>query len=60
MLFITVLRISPPTGGNGGGQIKRSLYASCSLTYLLAMVTSNMSLQWVPYPTQVSTKYYSG
>lgn len=28
-------------------------YGSCSLTYLLAMVGSNMALQWVPYPTQV-------
>lgn len=31
-------------------------YASCSLTYLLAMVSSNMALQWVPYPTQVVGK----
>jgi solute carrier family 35 (UDP-galactose transporter), member B1 len=27
--------------------------ASAALTYLLAMVCSNMALQWVPYPTQV-------
>uniref|UniRef100_A0A1B0DBE2 Uncharacterized protein n=1 Tax=Phlebotomus papatasi TaxID=29031 RepID=A0A1B0DBE2_PHLPP len=31
-------------------------YASCSLTYLLAMVSSNMALRWVPYPTQVVGK----
>ncbi|MPC16760.1 Solute carrier family 35 member B1 [Portunus trituberculatus] len=31
-------------------------YASCSLTYLLAMVSSNMALQWVNYPTQVVGK----
>ncbi|MCL4128401.1 UNVERIFIED_CONTAM: hypothetical protein GTU68_037634 [Idotea baltica] len=31
-------------------------YASCSLTYLLAMVASNMALQWVNYPTQVVGK----
>uniref|UniRef100_A0A1B0CH13 Putative udp-galactose transporter related protein n=1 Tax=Lutzomyia longipalpis TaxID=7200 RepID=A0A1B0CH13_LUTLO len=31
-------------------------YASCSLTYLLAMVGSNMALRWVPYPTQVVGK----
>lgn len=54
---LIVLKISPPAGGNGQqAQIKKSLYASCSLTYLLAMVTSNMSLQWVPYPTQVVAK----
>lgn len=29
------------------------LYAGSSLTYLLAMVTSTMALQWVSYPTQV-------
>lgn len=28
-------------------------YASSALTYLLAMVCSNMALQWVNYPTQV-------
>ncbi|KAF4522488.1 hypothetical protein B566_EDAN002573 [Ephemera danica] len=31
-------------------------YASSALTYLLAMVTSNMALQWVNYPTQVVGK----
>ncbi|CRK97155.1 CLUMA_CG010552, isoform A [Clunio marinus] len=31
-------------------------YASCSLTYLLAMVSSNMALRWVSYPTQVVAK----
>lgn len=31
-------------------------YALCSLTYLLAMVSSNMALRWVPYPTQVVGK----
>lgn len=31
-------------------------YASSALTYLLAMVSSNMALQWVPYPTQVVAK----
>ncbi|XP_066260620.1 solute carrier family 35 member B1 homolog [Euwallacea similis] len=31
-------------------------YASVSVTYLLAMVASNMALQWVPYPTQVVGK----
>lgn len=34
----------------------RLYYASVSLTYLLAMVCSNMALQWVPYPTQVVGK----
>lgn len=31
-------------------------YASSSLTYLLAMISSNMALRWVPYPTQVIGK----
>ncbi|KAJ6633281.1 Solute carrier family 35 member B1 like [Pseudolycoriella hygida] len=31
-------------------------YLSSALTYLLAMITSNMALQWVPYPTQVVGK----
>jgi len=40
----------------GEDSTKRSYYASCSLTYLLAMVSSNMALQWVNYPTQVVGK----
>lgn len=31
-------------------------YFSSALTYLLAMVSSNMALQWVAYPTQVIAK----
>lgn len=33
--------------------VENRLYGVCALTYLLAMVSSNMALQWVPYPTQV-------
>jgi len=40
----------------GEDNTKKVYYASCSLTYLLAMVSSNMALQWVPYPTQVVGK----
>ena len=32
------------------------LYASSALTYLLAMISSNMALRWVAYPTQVVGK----
>lgn len=31
-------------------------YACSAITYLLAMVSSNMALRWVPYPTQVIGK----
>lgn len=31
-------------------------YGLCSLTYLVAMVTSNKALSWVNYPTQVIGK----
>lgn len=31
-------------------------YAAAALTYLLAMVSSNMALRWLPYPTQVVGK----
>ncbi|GLH11441.1 hypothetical protein R5R35_002159 [Gryllus longicercus] len=40
-----------------GEDSTRTLYYSCSaLTYLLAMVCSNMALQWINYPTQVVGK----
>ncbi|XP_017777696.1 PREDICTED: solute carrier family 35 member B1 homolog [Nicrophorus vespilloides] len=32
------------------------LYSGAALTYILAMVCSNMALQWVSYPTQVVGK----
>jgi UDP-galactose transporter B1 len=54
---IIILQISPPAKNvSAGPQMKKSLYAICALTYILAMVTSNMSLQWVSYPTQVVAK----
>ncbi|KAK9704115.1 UAA transporter family [Popillia japonica] len=40
----------------GEDKTPKNYYISCSLTYLLAMVCSNMALQWVPYPTQVVGK----
>ncbi|XP_071520565.1 solute carrier family 35 member B1 [Panulirus ornatus] len=40
----------------GEDSTRRLYYASCALTYLLAMVSSNMALQWVSYPTQVVGK----
>lgn len=43
----------------GEDTTRRVYYASCSLTYLLAMVASNMALQWINYPTQVSFFFLS-
>lgn len=40
----------------GEDKTSRLYYASSALTYLLAMVCSNMALQWVNYPTQVVGK----
>ena len=40
----------------GEDKTSRMYYASSALTYLLAMVCSNMALQWVNYPTQVIIK----
>jgi len=40
----------------GEDRTSSSYYATCSLTYLLAMVTSNKALAWVNYPTQVVGK----
>lgn len=47
-----LLRIWP----QGEDSTSTAYYSSGSLTYLLAMVCSNMALQWVPYPTQVNLK----
>lgn len=40
----------------GRDRTKSSYYGICSLTYLTAMVSSNMALQHVNYPTQVVGK----
>ncbi|CAG0881658.1 unnamed protein product, partial [Darwinula stevensoni] len=40
----------------GEDKTRKFYYAASSLTYLLAMVCSNMALQWVNYPTQVIGK----
>ncbi|XP_030751142.1 solute carrier family 35 member B1 homolog [Sitophilus oryzae] len=40
----------------GEDKTAKLYYASVSTTYLLAMVASNMALQWVSYPTQVVGK----
>ncbi|CAG9768947.1 unnamed protein product [Ceutorhynchus assimilis] len=40
----------------GEDKTAKLYYSSVSVTYLLAMVASNMALQWVPYPTQVVGK----
>jgi len=40
----------------GEDNTSTTYYAASSLTYLLAMVCSNMALQWVAYPTQVVGK----
>ncbi|XP_063242493.1 solute carrier family 35 member B1 [Bacillus rossius redtenbacheri] len=40
----------------GEDSTRTAYYSSSALTYLLAMVCSNMALQWVNYPTQVVGK----
>lgn len=37
-------------------QTHAGFYASSALTYVLAMLSSNLALRWVPYPTQVIGK----
>lgn len=48
-LLVTVMK-------QGEDTTRTSYYATCSLTYFLAMVCSNMALQFVNYPTQVVGK----
>lgn len=38
---------------------KPTYYAISAITYLLAMIFSNMALQWVNYPTQVYIQMYN-
>ncbi|XP_011499619.1 PREDICTED: solute carrier family 35 member B1 [Ceratosolen solmsi marchali] len=49
LLLVTVMKQEEDT-------TKNLYYATSALTYLLAMVSSNMALQFVNYPTQVVAK----
>lgn len=51
-----VARVAMSIWPQGEDKTHKLYYASMSLTYLLAMVCSNMALQWVSYPTQVIGK----
>lgn len=51
-----VARLASFIWPQGEDKTHRLYYASMSLTYLLAMISSNMALQWVSYPTQVVGK----
>jgi len=51
LLSKTVMKPKPTDA-----HIEAKLYGICSFTYLLAMISSNLALQWVPYPTQVIGK----
>lgn len=51
-----VAKIASTMWPQGEDTTQKLYYASMSVTYLLAMICSNMALQWVPYPTQVVGK----
>ncbi|KAJ8951874.1 hypothetical protein NQ318_019850 [Aromia moschata] len=51
-----VARLAILAWPQGEDKTPRLYYASMSVTYLLAMICSNMALQWVSYPTQVVGK----
>lgn len=53
MSYFVAILIARPQGTDN---THTGYYASSALTYLLAMVSSNMALRWVAYPTQVVAK----
>lgn len=53
---LIVAKVSLLIWPKGEDKTPQVYYASMSITYLLAMVCSNMALQWVSYPTQVVGK----
>lgn len=56
LLNYIVARIALTIWHQGEDKTNKLYYAGMSSTYLLAMICSNMALQWVPYPTQVVGK----
>uniref|UniRef100_A0A6P7F4C8 Solute carrier family 35 member B1 homolog n=1 Tax=Diabrotica virgifera virgifera TaxID=50390 RepID=A0A6P7F4C8_DIAVI len=56
ILNYLIAKIAATMWPQGEDTTRTLYYASMSFTYLLAMICSNMALQWVPYPTQVIGK----
>lgn len=54
--YLYAVIVSALVLNEGKDTTKSSYYALSSLTYLVAMVTSNKALMWVNYPTQVVGK----
>lgn len=40
-------------GGKTSDNVPARLYSICSISYFLAMLFSNLALEWINYPTQV-------
>ncbi|CAJ0942794.1 unnamed protein product, partial [Mesorhabditis belari] len=45
-------------GDGGHDNVPKRYYVSCAASYLLAMLSSNQALQYLPYPTQVLAKSF--
>lgn len=54
--YVYAVLMSKTVLDQGEDTTKSSYYGICSLTYLVAMVSSNKALLWVNYPTQVIGK----
>jgi len=54
--YVYALIMSKAVLNQGEDTTKTSYYTMCSLSYLIAMVSSNKALMWVNYPTQVIGK----
>jgi UDP-galactose transporter B1 len=54
--YLYALIMSATVLNQGEDRTKTSYYTMCSLSYLVAMVSSNKALMWVNYPTQVIGK----
>lgn len=54
--YLYAVLMSKTVLDQGEDKTKTSYYTMCSLSYLIAMVTSNKALMWVNYPTQVIGK----
>jgi len=54
--YIYAVIVSRGVLTQGEDTTKTSYYVTCSLSYLIAMVSSNKALMWVNYPTQVVGK----
>lgn len=56
--LVALLAIKSKQNATTSDNVPFSLYSMCSTSYFLAMLFSNLALEWINYPTQVHICFF--